>query len=333
MASNYLVFAGTVGQGVWRSDDGGETFQRRSAGMFMEAEVRALTRHPSDPAVLYAGTDGGLYRTLDRGEHWSRIPGPFDPGDGWPSGIAIWSLLVHPRNPDLLFVGACPSALYRSEDGGATWDKLNAALSPECAPIVYSRVTCLKADPILSSTIWAGVEIDGVWRSDDNGERWVRLAEGLSSADIHDLALIPGTSATGARIVAATNNDLNISVDNGSTWRPLQVRNSFPFAYCRGLAAGAEDPRTLFVGNGNGPPGSAGAVQVSRDSGETWRQCALPVPPNSTIWTFATNPIHANLIFCASINGYLYRSSDGGTAWSKCSHEFGEVRSLALVEM
>src|SRR5947199_7634204 len=109
MGSESILYAGTTGQGVWRSLDNGETFQRRCAGMFMEAEVRALVADPSDPAILYAGTDAGLYRTADGGEHWNRIDAPFDPGSGWPAGIAIWSVLVHPKNPGLIFVGTCPS--------------------------------------------------------------------------------------------------------------------------------------------------------------------------------------------------------------------------------
>src|ERR1051326_1472364 len=125
-----ILYAGTVGQGVWRSLDGGETFQRRCAGMFMEAEVRALAMDPSDPAVLYAGTDAGLYRTANGGERWQRIAAPFDPGNGWPAGTTIWSVLVHPKDPSLILVGTCPSALYRTRDGGGNWEKIPAALIP-----------------------------------------------------------------------------------------------------------------------------------------------------------------------------------------------------------
>lgn len=328
MTANSVVYAGTVGQGVWRSLDEGETFQRFCAGMFMEAEVRALVVHPTNPECLYAGTEAGLYRTQNGGEHWERLDTPFDPGSGWPAGVAVWSLLIHPRDPNLIFVGTCPSALYRSRDAGATWEKLDAALTPECAPIVYSRVTCLMADPEQPETIWAGVEIDGVWRSRDAGNSWERLSEGLSSTDIHSLTIVPGTPRT---VFAATNNDLNLSRDDGETWEPQQVRQFFPHGYCRGIVAKADDPRTLLLGNGNGPPGTTGSLQVSRDGGVTWQQALLPQTPNSTVWTFAVSPAAPALLFAASINGYLYRSRDGATTWQKCAHEFGEVRTLALV--
>src|SRR5258707_466822 len=120
MATDFNLFVGTVGQAVWRSRDGGETFQRACAGMFMEAEVRALAVHPQHPDTLYAGTDAGLYRSTDGGDHWERLPAPFDSGAGWQAGTLIWSLLIHPQRPETIFVGTCPPALYRSRDGGAT---------------------------------------------------------------------------------------------------------------------------------------------------------------------------------------------------------------------
>lgn len=329
MASETTLYAGTIGQGVWRSADQGETFRRCSNGMFMEADVRALAQHPHDARTLYAGTNCGLYRTTDGGDHWTRLPAPFDPGAGWPAGVAIWSLLIHPRNPDLIFAGVCPSGIHRSRDGGETWEKLPAALTPECAPIGYSRVTCLRADPDSDTSLWAGVEIDGVWRSADTGDSWTRLGEGLSSADIHDLAILPGDRRA---ILATTNNDLNISADNGETWQRQNVGDRFPFSYCRGLTVKPGDPSVLLLGNGNGPPGTQGAVQVSRDGGRTWEQAALPIAPNSTIWTFATHPSDSGLVYCASVSGQIYRSADGAQTWSKCAHEFGEVRCLAVTE-
>ena len=328
MAVNSVLYAGTVGQGIWRSLDNGETFQRRNAGIFMEADVRALVVHPSDPQILYAGTNAGIYRTSDGGENWERLNTPFLPGDGWPTGAVVWSLLIHPADPRLLFAGVCPAGIYRSRDEGANWEKLDAGINPDCKPIVYSRVTCLLADPAEPNTLWAGVEIDGIRRSQDLGNSWERRDNGISSQDIHSLAIAPGSPRT---LLAATNNDLNLSRDEGLTWVPQNVKATFPHGYCRGIIAKADAPSTLLLGNGNGPPGSTGSLQISRDGGQTWRQAELPVRPNSTIWTFGTHPALPERIFCASVSGYLYHSDDGAVTWRKCAHEFGEVRCLALV--
>ncbi len=326
--TNYTLYAGTAGQSVWQSTDGGETFARKSAGLFMEAEVRALTRHPNYSDTLYAGTDCGLFRLSPDSGTWEVIPTPFSSPNGFQNGTLIWSLLIHPQNPDVLFVGVCPAGIYRSLDGGNSWQKLAIPLEENCPPIVYNRVTKLLADPDDANTVWVGVEIDGLWRSRDLGESWERLSEGLSSQDLHDFAVVPGSPRT---LLASTNNDLNLSNDEGKTWQPQNVRASFPNAYCRGLLPKADDPYTLFLGNGNGPPGTVGSLQVSRDGGQSWQMANLPQTPNSTIWMFATHPALPNLIFAASVNGYVYRSEDGGASWVKCSHEFGELRSLALV--
>jgi photosystem II stability/assembly factor-like uncharacterized protein len=119
-------------------------------------------------------------------------------------------------------------------------------------------------------------------------------------------------------------------MDGGVTWQPCGVRDRFNWGYCRGIGVKADDPNTLFQGNGNGPPGSAGAIQVSRDGGETWVKAVLSQASNSTIWTFATTESDPNLVAAASVSGYVYLSSDGGGHWHKLDREFGEIRSLAL---
>jgi photosystem II stability/assembly factor-like uncharacterized protein len=297
--------------------------------MFMEAEVRALAVAPDNPLCLYAGTDAGLYRSDDGGVQWQSISTPFDEGNGWQAGTLIWSLLIHPQAPNRLYVGLCPPAVYASEERGDTWQKLDIPLTPECPPIRYSRVTTLVADPDDPETLWVGVEIDGLWCSRDRGEHWERRSEGLSSQDVHGFAIVSGTPRT---LLVTTNNDLNMSRDEGITWEPQQVTQQFPHGYCRGIQAKRDDNRTLFLGNGNGPPGTTGALQITQDGGKTWRQASLTPTPNSTIWTFGTSAQNPNLVFALSVNGYLYRSEDGGETWVKCLHEFGEARSIVFTE-
>ncbi len=326
-----MIYVGTVGEGVFRSSDGGATFSRGYEGMFLEADVRALAVSPSNSNRLYAGTNMGLYRSEDGGDNWSRLNTPFDPGEGWMGGVAVWSLLVLRGEPERILVGVCPSALYLSEDAGETWIRAETHLSPECVAIRYPRVTCIAADPADSLSLWAGVEIDGVHRSVDGGKTWSRIGEGLSSLDIHSLVVLPRNGENGAKtLLASTNNDLNLSSDGGATWVPQNVKESFPWRYCRGLWQKHNDPNTLFLGNGDGPPGTQGAIQVSRDGGLSWKRATLPIEPNSTIWAFSASEAESETVCAYSVSGQLLLTRDAGNSWIKLRREFGEIRSILL---
>jgi photosystem II stability/assembly factor-like uncharacterized protein len=324
MSTEPIVYAGTVGEGVWRSTDGGATWQRRSQGMFVECDVRALVTQRDNPRIMFAGTNEGCYRSEDGGEHWMRLDGPLNE-------LVTWSLLVPPDQGNTMFAGTRPAAIYRSADGGQTWQLLDAPLVKECpAGIRFNRVTTLRSDPEDARCIWAGVEIDGVWCSRDGGQSWNRLGEGLSSPDIHGLVIVPG-SAGQRKVLACTNNDLNVSTDEGLHWRPQNVRETFPHAYCRGIVQRADRPDVIFLGNGDGPPGSTGAILRSTDAGRSWQRLDLPVTPNSTIWDFAVHPADPQRIYAYSVSGEVYLSTDGGELWSKLPREFGELRALLWV--
>lgn len=321
MMNQPVVFVGTVGEGVWRSTDGGASWERASKGMFVECDVRALAIDAHRPNVLCAGTNEGVYRSDDAGDNWTRLNGPLNQ-------LVTWSLLLPPHQTGTVLAGTRPAGIYRWTDGG-TWQQVDARPAQECSGIIFNRVTTLRADPIEQDRLWAGVEIDGVWTSQDGGTSWRRLGEGLSSADIHGLAIVP----RGDRrvMLATTNNDLNISRDDGQTWQPQHVERQFGHAYCRGLAQRPDRPDVLFLGNGDGPPGSVGAAWRSLDGGETWHKLTLPCVPNSTIWDFAFSSLSPDNVYAYSVSGEVYHSADGGERWSKLPREFGEIRSMACV--
>src|SRR4029434_5049968 len=74
--------------------------------------------HPQNPAILYAGTHRGPYRSDDRGEHWTALEAP-------PQGTDVWSLAFHPHDANIIYAGYEPCAIYRSEDGGEHWKRMN----------------------------------------------------------------------------------------------------------------------------------------------------------------------------------------------------------------
>jgi photosystem II stability/assembly factor-like uncharacterized protein len=319
---SHTLYVGTIGEGIFHSTDSGTAFRRAMNGTFVECHVRALVVHPSEPRTLYMGSELGLFRSTNGAEDWELIDSPLN-------GLQIWSIHLWPGKPDLILVGTCPSRLFRSSDAGRSWQETGGSFEKHCPRIINTRVTTIAADPQDGRSVWAGVEIDSAWRSRDEGRTWQKAPAGLSSADIHGMVVVPGSKGLPRRLVAATNNDLNLSDDDGETWSRLDIGKQAPRAYCRGLAQIQGQPGRLLLGVGDGPPGSVGFIVISEDAGEKWRTAQMPGPANSTIWNFATYPTDPNLVYASSVSGQVYRSTDAGLSWSKLPREFGEIRALA----
>ena len=117
MGKDFTICVGTIGSGIWRSPDGGETWSRVRPSRYPENDVRALAVHPREPHIVYAGTDSGVYRSADRGARWERLDSPMN-------AMHTWALAIDPAEPETLFAGTQPSAVFRSQDGGQRWAKL-----------------------------------------------------------------------------------------------------------------------------------------------------------------------------------------------------------------
>lgn len=329
--SSHTICLGTVGSGVWYStNDGGRWRQARMAVPFEaqpgEIQIRALAVSPQNPRQLFAGSEVGLYASDDAGAHWSLIDSPMH-------GSQIWSIAVHPENPDHILVGTKPPGLFRTQDGGKRWEQLALETAKECfaGP---PKVTTIAFDPRDARTIWVGVEIDGVYRSRDGGESWEQLpprGENPINEDVHCLAVSVGEPT---KILVTTPDGIWTSTDEGEHWELHEFPRFYEsrgISYCRGVALKADDPDVIFVGNGNMVPGHVGAIQQSRDGGRTWQAASLPRAPNSTIYWFATHPADPDFVVATSLFGYVYTSRDAGESWQKLEREFGEIRAVAWV--
>jgi photosystem II stability/assembly factor-like uncharacterized protein len=319
MSGNFTLCVGTVGSGAWTSPDGGESWQRVRSGLWGESRVYGLAVHPREPRTLFAGADDGLYKSGDGGRSFERLDSPMNKMD-------VWKIAFDPSDPDTMFAGTRPAALFRSTDGGRHWDKLRVEMVEECPNVGVPRVTALTVDPADRKIIWAGVEVDGVRRSLDGGETWTRIGGGLNDPDIHDVAV--QASGNAKTVLTSTPREIFASTDKGESWQGLGVGKQFGLPYCRSLALKADDPNTVFVATGDGAAGSTGAIQRSKDGGQSWELLPLPVEPNSPIWAFATNPADAGLILACSHYGELYASQNAGDSWGKLPREFTEIRAL-----
>ena len=320
MTTHPEIYAGTAGHSAWFSNDLGQTWVHPNShsGMYLEARVWTISTHPQDPDLLYAGTDMGIYRWDERTTRWTALPSPM---------TDVWALVQDPEHPEIIYAGTRPAAFYRSADAGATWEALPAPGIQKFSDINMgpTRVTQLLFDPENHDTIWATVEIGGVYRSLDRGNTWTLQETGLVSADMHGIAVVH--DATGQKIIyATTNRGLHRSTDHGETWvyQPLDS----PWQYVRAIVPRCDNDAILFLTNGNGPPGNTGRLLRSRNYGATWEPVDLPGVLNSTPWCVATNPQDPMRLFVCTNLGQLFRSNDGGESWLQLPHEFGELRAL-----
>jgi photosystem II stability/assembly factor-like uncharacterized protein len=330
--NDYSICAGTIGAGIWVSADSGETFEKSPMELpyFWElADIRvySMAVSPHDHRTIYAGSDQGLHISRDNGRTWHRLDFPAE-------GLQVWSLALDPSNPDVIFAGVKPAAVFRSTDAGRSWQRLPVGFPERCPiPIGPPRTTAIAIDPTDIRSIWAGAEVGGVFHSRDGGATWKALKpfrNSDSSLDIHGLVVSTGNPK---KILVTTPDGIWTSRDDGESWS----LNAFSFsgqsqpAYSRAVAVKTNDPDTILVGTGNVVFGDRGAIQRSIDGGRTWASVELPVPPNSTIYNFAVNQADPSLIVAASFYGYIYLSRDGGESWRKLPRELTEIRSLAWV--
>lgn len=324
--TSMTILVGTVGQGVMRSPDGGETWRRVgiAQGLHSDAMVRALLTDPRQPEITYAGTDKGLYRSNDAGETWRVIDSPLN-------DYAVWALAIDPQAPEIMFAGTgtpTPSRLFRSADGGTHWQPCPVTIADECPNVGIPRITGIAIDPVDHQQVWVGIEVDGVRHSQDGGQTWTAVNGAIPNPDVHNVLVVEGPPKT---IFVVVNNEVFTSTDDGESWKAVHVRNAFPWTYPRGISVQPGAPQTVFLTIGDATPGKAGTVMRSRDAGATWQPLTLPVPSNSAMWVVHMQPAAPAVVFAGSRYGYLYRSDDGGDTWTKLWREFSEISSVVWI--
>ncbi len=312
--------------GMFRRRVGDDHWEALAKGLPEGAEIRAIAMHPKDAQVLYAGTQHGPYRSADRGERWERLGFP-DPG------MVVWSILIHPTDPRILYLGTAPAAVYRSDDGGDTWRRLPNAKLPERVPMTFAtRVIRLAADPSRPDDLYAGLEVGGVMRSQDGGESWtdcsldlLRLAERphLKSRIVSDTE-IEGMMDTHALCVSAAQPGtvflalrmgLFKSTDRGATWEDMEIGRFSPLTYARDVQVSPHDPRVLYACLSPAARSEDGSLYKSDDLGSTWQRFDHDVKARATMMALALHRQDPGQIYCASRNGQVFGTRDGGHTW------------------
>ncbi|OLC13770.1 MAG: hypothetical protein AUH29_11955 [Candidatus Rokubacteria bacterium 13_1_40CM_69_27] len=316
---------GTLG-GIFRRAVGGDGWERLTKGLPEVTHVHAITVHPANPDVIYLGTHDGPYRSTDRGERWDRLA--FPDGDR-----EVWSILVHPRNPRTLYAGTSPACVYRSDDGGETWLRLPKAIQPERVKMAFaSRVTRLAADPDRPDELYAALEVGGVMRSLDAGQRWedcsadlLKLAErphlkSRIQSDTDTEGMMDGhalcvSAARPGTVFLAVRMGLFRSADRGTSWEDMEVGRFSPLTYARDVRVSPHDPRALYACLSPAARSQDGSLYRSLDLGETWTRFDRGVKADTTMMAVALHPSDADQVYCTSRTGQVFGTQDGGRTW------------------
>ncbi len=179
------VFASAC-SGIYKSTNAGELFRKVQGIPSAARRTRKLEQDPGALNIVYAGTTEGLYRTLDAGEKWERLT---------PADVIVNDVYVDPTNSKHVLIATDRGGVYRSEDGGVTFDTSNAGFSAR-------QVTAYAADSREKNTLYVGVVNDkatgGVFQSTDGAVHWQQQSEGLGGRDVFSLlSLSDGTLLAG----------------------------------------------------------------------------------------------------------------------------------------
>ncbi len=270
------------GDGIYRSTDGGATWS--NMGLEASEHISKIVVHPEASDVVWvavqgplwsSGGDRGVYKTTDGGATWRRV---LSAGE-WTGAT---DLVIDPRNPDRLYAatwqrhrtvaaymgGGPESGLYRSTDGGESWQRLHEGL-----PEGNMGKIGLTISPMRPDVLYAAIELDrregGVWRSTDRGASWTKMSDTVSGATgphyYQELIASPHEFDRLYLMDVRTQ----VSDDGGATFRRLS--EAYKHSDNHSLTFRDDDPDYLLMG-------TDGGLYESFDLGATWRFVAnLPV--------------------------------------------------------
>jgi len=328
-------YMGSVGGGIWKTTDYGNTWRNVSDGTpLTTGSMGAIQVAPSDTSVIYAGTgsDGirsnvitgrGVYRSTDAGESWSLL--------GLEESGQVGGIEVHPENPDVAYVAALghpfgkneQRGVFKTTDGGETWEKalfvsdsvgvIDVEMHPENPDVLYAGAWRGERKPWTIISGCAAPCGDGVWKSTDGGETWTHVLSGedLPEGLIGKVDL--GVSAANPdRLYALVEakppaEGLYRSDDRGESWDLVNDRYDLmerPFYYTN-VTGHPTDADGVFVNAEQG-------FFKSTDGGASFDRIPTPHGDNHDMWINPENPD----ILIQSNDGGANVSLDGGRTWS-----------------
>ena len=342
----YTIYAASRSGGLWKTSNNGVTWDVISDSVEVAA-VGAVAVAPSNSSVVWMGTGAndlarssysgkGLYKSTDAGKTWQFM--------GLPDSQHIARIVIHPKNPDVVYVAAIghlfsknvERGVFRTTDGGKTWQKvlyvndgvgaIDLVIDRRTPTVLYAAMYEWDRNPW---RLVLGGNGSDVYRSSDGGLKWERLAGGLPDGTIGRI---------GIDIYQKNPNILYAVVENLNA-RPDGVPRAIDActaAQPQGRAGGAGG---AAAGGGRGGQGRGGAtggpigneIYRTDDGGKTWRKTnsdSVDVAGGKAPYSFnqiKINPNNPDHVIVTSDT--MYSSTDGGKTWS-CSNTNGFFRGV-----
>ena len=322
-----IVWVGAAGGGVWKSITGGTLFTSVFDKYCQSIGAIAIDQKNTD--IVWVGTGesnmrnsvavgDGIYRTKDGGDSWQKM--------GLENSEHISKIVIDPDNDNIIYV-AVPGALwsdspdrglYKSVDGGQTWDKIlfvddktgcaDIIVDPKNSSTVYASMWEFRRKPWAFSSGGPG---SGLYKSEDAGATWNRIDKGFSDGELGRIALAISPSDTKIiyAIAESKNTALFQSIDGGMTWKKNSSSGNVvarPF-YFSVLVVDPSDPKRVYS--------PAYSLSISDDGGETYREASFAGgwvhSDHHALWIDPKNPAHLYL----GTDGGVYVSFDRGNNW------------------
>ncbi len=268
-------YFGAVGGGIWKTTNGGLTW----APIFDDqrvASIGSLEVAQSDPRVIYAGTGeadirsdlasgDGIYKSVDAGKTWANV--------GLRDSKQIGRLVVHPKNPDIVYVAALghaygPNAergVFRTIDGGRSWQKVlykgpdigavDLAMEPENPQVIYAALWQTRRPPWSQYGPVEGPG-SGLYKSTDGGDHWAQLTgNGLPEGQWRRVGIAVARGSRGRRVYAlidsSTATGLFRSDDSGKSWTQISNDSRIDSRawYFSSITVDPNNPDIVYVPN------------------------------------------------------------------------------------
>jgi photosystem II stability/assembly factor-like uncharacterized protein len=207
-ADNTHLFVATT-MGVFETKNAGDSWTKRMDGMKEVLMVVTLGLDPTRPAILYAGTSGGAYKSVDQAGHWEKVNNGLVSPDIIKSSraLSVTAVLVDPFEPDTVYASTL-AGLYKTTNGGQVWVRIGQSLQDQ---MLFSMIL----ERTKQGVIYLGGR-EGVHRSVDGGATWSTLNTGLATLNIRSLVQSPTDPDM---FYAGTNGSgLYRSKNRGETW-------------------------------------------------------------------------------------------------------------------